>query len=241
MAFHTYRSSIYQARTIYSVSTSTATYALLEDQAVDLTGSDRSNPRVTFVAITPPESLPSMLAQIAGNWSASRPNAAVPGRSVLPAGAGQVHLDGHVYSVGTDWLVRIGNVTQPGGVHKGIVIEAEYLPVHDLPSSLGTQGDSAIVTEFLTGIIPKSSEDQIMAVALTPQQWADVLASGDDLDLDHTKAEEHGNTKHDEDDIYFIPGKDEDDRTAKFTSAGQSRERRSAYLIIRCLQGEGIL
>jgi hypothetical protein len=123
MVFHTYRSSVYQARTIYSVSTSTATYALLEDQAVDLTGSDRSNPRVTFVSITPPESLQSMLAQIAGNWSASRPNAAVPGRSVVPAGVGQVHLDGHVYSVGTDWLVRIGNVTQPGGVHKGIVIE----------------------------------------------------------------------------------------------------------------------
>ena len=113
--------------------------------------------------------------------------------------------------------------------------------MHDLPSSLGTQGDSAIVTEFLTGIIPKSSEDQIMAVALTPQQWADVLAGRDDMGVDRTGAEERDDTKQDEEDIYFIPGRDEDDRSSKFTSAGQSRERRSAYLIIRCLQGEGIL
>ena len=128
MSFQSYRSNTYQARTIYSVSTTSGTYALLEDQAVDLTGSERSNPRVTFVTITPPESLPSMLGQIAGNWSASRHNATAPsGRGLVPPGAGQVLLDGYVYSVGNDWLVRIGNVTQSGNVHKGIVIEVSHI------------------------------------------------------------------------------------------------------------------
>lgn len=127
MTLQSYRSGTYPARSIYAVSTAEHAYVLLEDQSIDLTGAELLHPRVSFVTITPPESLPAMLSQVAGNWTSSRHNAAQTGRGVVMGGMPQVQIEGHVYSVGGDWLIRIANVTQAGGALRGLVIEASNL------------------------------------------------------------------------------------------------------------------
>lgn len=66
-----------------------------------------------------------MLSMISGNWTASRTNAAIQNNR---AGAmavnlqNQVAVEGVVYSVSTDWVVRIGAVRQ-GQTPKGFLIE----------------------------------------------------------------------------------------------------------------------
>ena len=70
-----------------------------------------------------------MLGMIAGNWTVSRTNAALqntrPGLTV--SNVSQLVLDGFVYAVGTDWVVRVGLVRH-GQTPKGLVIEVRSLP-----------------------------------------------------------------------------------------------------------------
>ena len=42
----------------------------------------------------------------------------------MGAGAGpQLVVEGHVYAIGSDWLVRAGNVKLSGGAVKGMLVE----------------------------------------------------------------------------------------------------------------------
>lgn len=73
---------------------------------------------------------------------------------------------------------------------------------------------------------------------MSPDQWEEILGpKKDDFstkqeeDLDETKPEGP------DDDIFYTP----DSATSSKLPISYSRERRTAYLIIRCLQGEGIL
>lgn len=69
---------------------------------------------------------PPLLAMIAGNWTAARTNAAIQNnRAGLAAGGGQTQLvlEGVGFSVGTDWIVRIGVVRQGQQNPRGVFIE----------------------------------------------------------------------------------------------------------------------
>src|SRR5260370_27862699 len=121
MTLHSYRSGFYPSRSIYTVSTSTYTYALLEDtstppnhQSPSTTPQTPIQPkpsRTQFVTIPSPDALPSLLSQISGNWTSSRQNiAAQSGRGVVLGAAPQVVIEGHTFTLGRDWAVRIGNV-----------------------------------------------------------------------------------------------------------------------------------
>lgn len=117
-----YRSAAVPSRSIYSVSTSDHTYAVLEDQAPHSENAFRLPPRVSFVTIASLDGLPGILAQIGGAWSASRTNATLGTRGVSAPTVNQLVLDGAVYSVGTDWIVRLGAVRH-GQTPKGLIIE----------------------------------------------------------------------------------------------------------------------
>ena len=143
MTLHSYRSGYYPSRSIYTVSTSAYTYALLEDTSTSppnaqspltptpQTSSQPRSSRTQFVTIPLPDALPMLLSQISGNWTSSRQNnAAQSGRGVVFGAAPQVVLEGHIFTIGGDWTIRIGNVTQgPGaaggasGAARGMIIE----------------------------------------------------------------------------------------------------------------------
>jgi hypothetical protein len=86
-----------------------------------------------------------------------------------------------------------------------------------------------LVKELLNSIIPSVPAGEIMAVDL-PQgiTWADVL------DEEQEPPEESDSM--DEDELYF-----DEDIEKSGTNDSEGRERRSAFLIARCLQTEGIL
>jgi hypothetical protein len=118
----------------------------------------------------------------------------------------------------------------------------EYLPLRDLKD----QGDANFVSEFLSTIAPKAAgNDQILSVKLDPAIWANVIG-GDDSDLSEleradnmeTRAKEQDASEEESMDDIFVA---ENDVEALRAKESDSRERRSAFLILRCLQGENLL
>lgn len=124
MHLHSYRSGAFPSRSIFAASTNHHTYAVIEDSSASLNNSVAAHPRISFVTIASFDSLGPMLSMIAGNWTASRTNAAIQNNRAGLAvnNQTQLGLDGFVYSIGTDWVVRIGTVRH-GQAPKGVFIE----------------------------------------------------------------------------------------------------------------------
>lgn len=107
----------------------------------------------------------------------------------------------------------------------------EYLPVRDIP---GLKGDTPIISEFLSTIAPKiTGNDPIVFVNLDPAIWSSVVKEGGDED---TLEPESSTTPEEAADDIFV-----DDVQSRPVTEMNSRERRSSYLILRCLQNEGLL
>lgn len=78
--------------------------------------------RNTFLTLSPPGALEHLLAQLKARWVSVRQSAANTAPRTQAAGP-QLLIDGHVFSIGTDWIVRIGNVVLSGGAVKGMLLE----------------------------------------------------------------------------------------------------------------------
>ena len=88
--------------------------------------------RHTFPTLGPPGALEQLLTQLRARWvpvrqtggaNAAPGNAGQKGQPGLATGA-HLTVDGHVYAIGSDWLVRAGNVIiSPGGAMKGMLLE----------------------------------------------------------------------------------------------------------------------
>jgi hypothetical protein len=78
--------------------------------------------RTTFLTLKPPGALEQLLSQLKARWIPVRQaasNAPQRGQST-----GQhLNIDGIVFAIGTDWLVRAGNVILAGGAVKGMLLE----------------------------------------------------------------------------------------------------------------------
>lgn len=113
----------------------------------------------------------------------------------------------------------------------------EYLPLKESP---GSASNAPIVAEFLSTFARKSGpagETDILAVELDEAIWATVAKGPDDLSPDSMKTEAKPEDMDiDEDDDLFCTTENPEP-----PSETTSRERRSAFLILRCLQGEGLL
>ena len=86
--------------------------------------------RETFPTLSPPMALEQLLTQLRAHWvpvrqTGSSTSAAGPsGQKAVGMGTGShVTMDGHIYSIGTDWIVRAGNVHLAGGAVKGMLLE----------------------------------------------------------------------------------------------------------------------
>ena len=96
--------------------------------------------RHTFPTLSPPLALEQLLAQLRARWTPARMTRAGQAASTVASGSGgqpgggaaggvqggtgpQLVVEGHVYAIGSDWLVRAGNVMLSGGAVKGMLVE----------------------------------------------------------------------------------------------------------------------
>jgi hypothetical protein len=77
--------------------------------------------RTTFLTLNPPGALEQLLAQLRARWvSVRQTSSTAPQRG--QAGQ-QLNIDGNIFAIGNDWLVRVGNVILAGGAVKGMLLE----------------------------------------------------------------------------------------------------------------------
>ena len=85
-----------------------------------------SHYRMTFVATSPPGALESLLTQLGSRWVPTRqPSTSTRASSTSPGN--HLSIEGSIFSIGTDWLVRAGNVILTGGTVKGMLLEVRDL------------------------------------------------------------------------------------------------------------------
>lgn len=83
--------------------------------------------RTTFLTLKPPGALEQLLAQLKARWVSVRQTTATGPQRGQTSGQ-QLLIDGHIFAIGNDWLVRVGNVILAGGAVKGMLLEV--LPRH---------------------------------------------------------------------------------------------------------------
>lgn len=84
----------------------------------------RPHRRTNFVIIKPPESLELLLQQLKAKWTPVRQSVGTGGNK-QGVGQTQVTIDGAIFSIGADWIVRAGNIMIAGGVTRGMLLEVK--------------------------------------------------------------------------------------------------------------------
>lgn len=70
----------------------------------------------TYITLSPPGALEQLLSHLRARWGSVR------GQTTGP----QLTIEGSIYSIGTDWIVRVGNVIMSTGSVKGILLEVIF-------------------------------------------------------------------------------------------------------------------
>ncbi|KAF9057553.1 hypothetical protein BJ165DRAFT_1421304 [Panaeolus papilionaceus] len=195
--------------------------------------------RNTFITLKPLGGLEQLLNQIKARWIPVRQSSSGTSQRNQMSGQ-QVVIDGHVFSIGTDWIVRFGNVNLAGGAVRGMILEAEYVPLPVLRSSMA-DGTSELLSNLLTSILPNIRDAKTVAVTSSDSQWADILWDREE----EVKALEAAKSvpvqeKSDPDDPYDWDN-DEVVESKKGDWMGLDRDQRSAFLIMGALRQEGLL
>lgn len=126
-------------RSMWALTMGTHVFVLLEDpaapsradylQALDLASAlDRPHMpepphyRNTFLTVSPPGSLEQLIKQLGARWNPTRQNN--PNQQSQSTSSGQqLVIEGGIFCIGTDWLVRAGTVQLSGGAVKGMLLE----------------------------------------------------------------------------------------------------------------------
>jgi len=177
----------------------------------------------TYITLSPPGALEQLLSHLRARWGSVR------GQTTGP----QLTIEGSIFSIGTDWIVRVGNVIMSTGSVKGILLEAEYLPLPTVTVLLG-DNTSEMVTNLLTSVLPQMPGAKTLAVTVSDFEWAEVIF------YEKEEGENDEKMQEAEDDIW-VSGEDEETVYKPGDWVGVERDRRSAYLIIGALRSEGII
>lgn len=190
--------------------------------------------RTTFLTLRPPGALEQVLNQLKARWIPVRQTAPGAQRS---QGGQQLSVEGFVFAIGNDWLVRVGHVVLAGGAVKGMLLEAEYLPLPVLHSQTA-DGTSELLSNLLTSVLPNIREAKTVAVTISDSQWEEVLwdREEEERQLSQEKAESDGDPEY-----IYVFGDEGLASEKKGDWIGVDRDRRSAFLIIGALKSEGIL
>lgn len=187
--------------------------------------------RTTFLTLNPPGALEQLLGQLKARWVPVRQ----AGNFTTQRGqssAQQLTIEGFMFSIGTDWLVRVGNVILAGGGIRGMLLEAEYLPLPTLHSPVA-DGTSELLSNLLTSLLPNVSDAKTVAVTISDAQWEDVLWDREE--------DEKASPEPQENEGIYVYGDEEAPKRRRRDWTGLDRDRRSAFLIIGALRSEGIL
>ena len=79
--------------------------------------------RNTLLTLSPPGALEQLLSQLRARWVSVRQSATAGPSQMSQTGGQQLSVDGYVYHIGTDFVVRAGNVILAGGAVKGMLLE----------------------------------------------------------------------------------------------------------------------
>ena len=82
--------------------------------------------RTTFLTLSPPGALEQLISQLKARWVPVRQSSQAMSGSQPPrnqATGQQLTIEGHIFAIGNDWLVRVGNVMLAGGTVKGMFLE----------------------------------------------------------------------------------------------------------------------
>jgi len=194
-----------------------------------------SHYRNTLVTVSPPGALEQLISQLRARWVSVRQSGTTSSSQKSQGAAQQLTVDGLIYSIGSDWLVRFGHVILAGGAVRGMLIEAEYLPLPVLHTE-AVDGSSELLSNLLTSVLPIIPDARIVAVTVADSIWEEVLGGLDDEDEAET---EKPAGQGPFDDIFISP--DDLPTTQKDDWVGVNRDRRSAYLIVGALKQEGLL
>jgi len=64
--------------------------------------------RTTFLTLNPPGAMEQLLAQLRARWISVRQTASSAPQRGQSTGQ-QLNIDGNIFAIGNDWLVRVGN------------------------------------------------------------------------------------------------------------------------------------
>jgi len=200
---------------------------------------ERTHRRTSFVIIRPPESLDLLLNQLQAKWVPVRQTTTISGtKGQGLAGGPQVTIDGLAFSIGGDWIVRAGNIMLAGGTTRGMLLEAEYIPLPHSPQPIVTPDDTAVLlSNLLTSLLPTTIGAKTIVYPITDAHWEDVLFDTDDREeRPWTRFGDGG-----EDDDIYITAEEAIPKEKRGDWTGDYRDQRSAFLIIGALKTEGIL
>ncbi|ESK96028.1 hypothetical protein Moror_7373 [Moniliophthora roreri MCA 2997] len=191
----------------------------------------------TFLTLSPPGALEQLLSQLKARW--------IPVRQSNPTQRGQTSgsnlvIDGHVFNIGNDWIVRVGNVILAGGAVKGMILEAEYLPLPTLNSPT-PDGTSELLSNLLISVLPNVKDAKTLAITLSDAQWEDFESDRDEDDKWVEQKPQSDGKEKPSDGIHFYGDEEEPSAPRENDWTGVERDRRSAYLIIGFLRTETIL
>ncbi|KAI6047158.1 hypothetical protein EDC04DRAFT_592483 [Pisolithus marmoratus] len=189
--------------------------------------------RTAYLTLRPPGALEQLLSQLNSRWVPVRQ---VTTSSQRPQGtAQQLSVEGYVFTIGSDWLVRVGNVILAGGAVKGMLLEAEYLPLPVLHSQ-SADGTSELLSNMLLSVLPNIRDAKTVAVAVSDSQWEEVL-----WDREEEERQNREISSPEDPDHIFVAGDEGLPCQKRGDWVGVDRDRRSAFLIIGALRSEGIL
>jgi hypothetical protein len=77
--------------------------------------------RNTFLTLSPPGALEQLLSLLRARWISTKQSAG--NATQYKQTAAHLTIEGNVYSIGTDWIVRAGNVILATGAVKGMLLE----------------------------------------------------------------------------------------------------------------------
>ncbi|TDL29490.1 hypothetical protein BD410DRAFT_817582 [Rickenella mellea] len=195
--------------------------------------------RSTFLTVSPPNALEQLLGQLRARWTSTRQTSSSTGRGQnQPTSGHQLVIEGSIFTIGNDWLIKVGNVLLAGGALKGMLLEAEYLPLTVLRPQHENEAPE-LVSNLLASILPNIPNARTVAITISEAQWEEVLWKRSEPGDEEEKAEDQ---KMDDDDPYIFENEEDAmDNAEKDDWVGIDRDRRSAFLIIAALKNEGIL
>jgi hypothetical protein len=77
--------------------------------------------RNTFLTLSPPGALELLLSLLRARWISTKQSAGSAAQ--YKQTAAQLSVEGNIYAIGTDWIVRAGNVILATGAVKGMLLE----------------------------------------------------------------------------------------------------------------------